>query len=112
MLQSKSKGGEMVKGGTYWSYVVPTLGLIAVGVLPGYLKELYGAFASKLVEAYVVFGCMFIVMVLGGLSVMIFRDRAALSHSMKVFRFRPDETVSDTAELATARVKNSRRENE
>jgi len=112
MLQSKSKGGEMVKEGSYWSYAAPTLGLVALGILPGYLKELYGSFAGKLVEAYVVFGCAFIVMVLGGLSVMIFRDRAALSHSMKVFRFRPDETVSDTDELAPARVKNSRMENE
>ena len=91
MLKLRSRGGETIKGGTYWSYAAPTLGLIALGVLPGYLKELYGSFAGKLVEAYVVFGCMFIVMVLGGLSVMIFRDRAALSHSMKVFRFRPDE---------------------
>jgi len=112
MFKLSSKGGETVKGGTYWSYAVPTLGLIAVGVLPEYLKGLYGAFAGKLVEAYVVFACMFIVMVLGGLSIIIFRDRAALSHSMKVFRFRPDETASASDELAPVKVQANRIENE
>jgi len=55
---------------------------------------------------------MFIVMVLGGLSIMIFRDRAALSHSMKVFRFRPDETASASDELAPVKVQANRIENE
>jgi hypothetical protein len=111
MLKLRSKGGEMVEEGSYWNYAVPTLGLIALGVLPEYLKGLYGAFTGKLVEAYVVFGCLFIVMVLGGLSIVVFRDRAALSHSMKVFRFRPDETVSGTDELAPIRVQSNRTEN-
>jgi hypothetical protein len=112
MLKLKSKDGETVKGGTYWSYVAPTLGLVALGVLPEYLKGFYGSFAGKLVEAYVVFGCLFIVMVLGGLSVMVYRDRAALSHSMKVFRFRPDEAVTDSDVLAPVKVQSNRIENE
>ena len=140
MLKLRSKGGEMVKGGTYWNYgtgekikmkeneilpgnssvtylkfppaAVPTLGLILVGVLPPYLSSLYGAFTDKLVEAYVATGMLFMVMVVGGLSFMAFRDRSALSRSIKVFRFRPDGPATDTDELAPIKVRTNRIEKE
>jgi len=140
MLKLRSKGGEMVKGGTYWNYgtgekikmkeneilpgnssvtylkfppaAVPTLGLILVGVLPPYLSSLYGAFTDKIVEAYVATGMLFTVMVVGGLSFMVFRDRSALSRRTKVFTFRPDGPASETDELAPIKVQSNRIEKE
>jgi len=90
----------------------PTLALILVGILPGYLSSLYGAYTEKLMEAYVVFGYLFIMAVVGGLSIMVFRDRSALSRSMKVFRFRPSEPVSEAEGLIPIRVQNTRTEKE
>ena len=43
---------------------------------------------------------------------MVYRDRAALSRTVKVFRFRPDEAVSDSDELARIKVEANRYDNE
>lgn len=84
--------------------IAPTLALILVGVLPGYLTSPDAAFTAKLVESSMVFCCLFLLMVLGGLSIMIFRDRSALSHITKAFRFIPDEPVSEVEDLEQIRV--------
>ncbi len=117
MLELRSKGGETVKGGTYWNSdtgeklrieangvlpvklsqsflkfppaIVPTIGLIVIGVLPGYLSGLYSAYTERLVEAYVIFGLLTIFIVCAGLSVMVYRDWSALSRSITVFSYRP-----------------------
>lgn len=107
------KDGRNVKAGSEWRpAVVPLLGLIAVGVLPPMLKGLYEPYAANLVTAYVSAGMFFMVAVLGGLSLMIYRDRAALSRTSKVFRFRPDEPVADSDELAPVRVQTDRHDKE
>jgi hypothetical protein len=140
MLGLRSKGGEMGKGASCGNFntgerntseksgvlpgkssrsflklppaTAPTLALILVGILPGYLSSLYGAYTEKLMEAYIVFGYLFIMTVVGGLSIMVFRDRSALSRSMKVFRFRPSEPVSEAEGLVPIRVQNTRTEKE
>ena len=134
MLRPSSKAGEMGKGASTEKNAsentgvlhgnssrpylklppatAPTLALILVGILPGYLSSLYGAYTEKLMEAYVVFGYLFIMTVVGGLSIMVFRDRSALSRSMKVFRFRPSEPVSEAEGLIPIRVQNTRIEKE
>ncbi len=105
MVKDGRKDGNAVKAGSEWLPAVPpVLALIAVGVLPPLLKGLYEPYVGNLVTAYVAFGMLFMVAVVGGLSLMVYRDRSALSRSTKVFRFRPDETVSDTDELAPIKV--------
>jgi hypothetical protein len=90
MVKEGRKGGEAVKAGTNWKpAVVPALALIAVGVVPGLLKGLYEPFTGKLVTAYVVFGMLFMSMVIGGLAFMVFRDLS--SRTMKIFRLAPSE---------------------
>lgn len=85
-----SKNGTAVKSGTDWRpAIVPTIALIAIGVLPPLLKGLYEPFAANLVTAYVAFGMLFMVAVVGGMSLMIFRDLS--SRRQKVFRLAPDE---------------------
>jgi hypothetical protein len=99
MVKGGSKNGMTVKAGTDWRpAIVPALALIAVGVLPGMLKGLYEPYAAKLMEAYVSFGMLFIVAVLGGLSVMVFRDLS--SRRMKIFRLAPNEQSVDEADGA------------
>lgn len=141
MFKLRSKGGEVAKGGTYWNLdtgekiiiqqnevlpgkssqlysklppaTLPTLALILVGVLPGYLSSLYGAYVEKLMEAYVVFGYLFIGSVFVGLSIMIYHERSALRRTMKIFRFRPGEPVDDREEeLALIKVQRNRIEKE
>ena len=68
---------------------MPALALIAVGVLPPFLKVLYEPYAANLVTAYVSAGMLFTVAVLGGLSLMVFRDLS--SRRQKVFRLAPSE---------------------
>jgi len=133
MSKLRSRDGEVVTGGTYWNVdtgekiliqqnevlpgklsqlysklppaTAPMLGLILVGVLPGYLSGLYGAYVETLMQAYVMFGYLFIGTVLLGLSIMVFRDRSALRRTMKIFRFRPGELVYDREEeLALIKV--------
>jgi hypothetical protein len=83
---------ETRKTGTDWRpAVVPALGLVGIGVLPGLLKGLYEPYTANLVTAYVSFGMLFMVTVIGGLSVMVFRDLA--SRRMKIFRFAPEERL-------------------
>ena len=73
MVKDGRKAGEVVKAGTDWSpAVLPALALIAVGVLPGLLKGLYEPYTANLMAAYVSFGMLFIVAVIGGLSLMVF----------------------------------------
>jgi len=89
MVKDGSKVGEAVKSGTDWRpAVVPTLALIAVGVLPGLLKGIYEPHVSNLMTAYVAFGMLFMVAVVGGLSLMVYRDLS--SRRTKVFRLVPD----------------------
>ncbi len=78
--------------------IVPALALIAVGVLPPMLKGLYEPFAANLVTAYVSFGMLFMVAVVGGLSLMVFRDLS--SSRQKVFRLAPDAQPLDNADGA------------
>ena len=109
MVKDGKKEGKVVKEGENWRpAVMPTLALIAVGVLPGLLKGLYEPYTANLMAAYVTFGMLFMVAVLGGLSLMVYRDRSALSRTVKVFRFRPDESVSDSDELARIKVQTNR----
>ena len=90
MVKDGRKVGEAVKSGTDWRpAVAPTLALIAVGVLPGLLKGLYEPFAANLMAAYVAFGMLFMVAVVGGMSLMVYRDLS--SRRTKVFRLAPDE---------------------
>jgi len=84
--------------------LAPTLALILVSVLPEYLSSQDGAFTEKLVQSSIEFCCLFMIMVLGGLSIMIFRDRSAVSRSMKAFRFRPAEPVSEVEDLEQIRI--------
>lgn len=89
MVKNGRKAGEVVKAGTDWRpAIVPALALIAVGVLPGLLKGLYEQYTANLVTAYVSFGMLFIVAVVGSLSLMVFRDLS--SRRMKVFRLAPE----------------------
>jgi len=112
MEKDGRKAGSVVKAGENWRpAIVPALGLIAVGVLPPLLKGLYEPYVGNLVTAYVAVGMLFIVAVVGGLSLMIYRDRAALSHHVKVFRFRPAEPVSVSDELAPIKVESERLDN-
>ena len=91
MAKEARKGVETVEAVTDWRpAIVPTLGLITVGVLPGLLKGLYEPFTANLVAAYVSSGMLFMVAVVGGLSGMIFRDLS--SRRMKIFRLAPDQT--------------------
>ena len=90
MAKEARKGVETVEAVTDWRpAIVPTLGLITVGVLPGLLKGLYEPFTANLVAAYVSCGMLFMVAVVGGLSGMIFRDLS--SRRMKIFRLAPDQ---------------------
>ncbi len=89
MVKDEKLVGEVVKAGTDWRpAVLPTLGLIAVGVLPGLMKDLYAPYTANLMAAYVSFGMLFISAAIGGLSWMVFRDLS--SRRTKVFRFVPD----------------------
>jgi len=90
MVKDVRKGGEAMKERTDWRpAVVPALGLIALGVLPGLLKGLYEQYTANLVVGYVSLGMLFLVAVIGGLSLMVFRDLS--SRRTKVFRLLPDE---------------------
>jgi hypothetical protein len=140
MVKLRSKGGETVKAGAYWNYdtgekirmeengalpgkssqsyvkfppaMLPTLGLILIGIIPGYMSGLYASYTEKLMEAYVTFGLLATVVVLGGISIMVYRDRAVFSRKIRVFRFRPSEPVSDTEDLIPVKIWNSRTKNE
>jgi len=113
MVKDGKKVGTVVKEGENWRpAVVPALALIAVGFLPALLTRLYEPYVGSLVTAYVASGMLFIVMVLGGLSFMMYRDRAALSRTTKVFTFRPDEVASDSDEVAPIKVETNRPDNE
>jgi len=90
----------------------PTLALILIGILPGYLKDLYGPYAELLMQAYVTFGYLFMIPVIGGLSIMVFRERAVLSRTMKTFKFRPGLTAAETDRLARVKVPVRRSERE
>ncbi len=82
--------GSKAKKGTDWRpAIVPALALIAVGVVPGLLKSLYEPFTAKLMAAYVSFGMLFMVAVVGGLSLMVLRDLS--SRRQKVFRLAPEQ---------------------
>ena len=90
MVRDGRVAREAVKTGTDWKpAVVPALSLIAVGVLPGLLKGLYEPYTANLMAAYVSFGMLFMVAVIGGLSLMVFRDMS--TRRQKVFRLAPDE---------------------
>lgn len=89
MVKEESKNGKRAKAGTDWRpAIVPTLALIGIGVVPGLLKGLYEPYTANLMAAYVSFGMLFMVAVVGGLSLMVFRDMS--SRRMKVFRLAPD----------------------
>ncbi len=82
--------GRKVKSGTDWRpAIVPALALIAVGVVPGLLKSLYEPHTAKLMAAYVSFGMLFMVAVVGGLSLMVLRDLS--SRRQKIFRLAPEQ---------------------
>jgi hypothetical protein len=105
MVKDGKIAGEVVKSGTGWRpVVVPTLALIAVGVLPGLFKGLYEPYVANLMAAYVSFGMLFMVAVVGGLSLMVFRDMS--SRRTKVFRLVPDVQSAPEAE-GTVRIKST-----
>ena len=90
MVREEKKGGEAVKAGADWKpAVVPTLALIAVGIIPGLLKGLYEPYTGTLMAAYVTFGLLFTSLVLGGLAFMVFRDLS--DRKMTIFRLGPSE---------------------
>ena len=90
MVKEGSKDGKAANVWTEWRpAIVPTLAIIAVGVLPPMLKGLYEPYTANLMAAYVSFGMLFFVAVLGGLSLMIFRDLS--SRRQKIFRLAPSE---------------------
>jgi len=99
MVKDVRKGGEAVMERTDWRpAVMPALGLIALGVLPGLLKGLYEQYTANLVVGYVSLGMLFLVAVIGGLSLMVFRDLS--SRRTKVFRLLPDEELVPEADGA------------
>jgi len=140
MVKLRSKGVESVKAGTYWNYdtgekirmeengalpgkssqsyvkfppaMFPTLALILVGILPGYMSGLYASYTEKLMEAYVTLGLLATVVVLGGIFIMVYRDLAAFSRRNKVFRYRPSEPISETEVLVPIKIPNSQTMNE
>lgn len=140
MVKLRSKGVESVKAGTYWNYdtgekirmeengalpgkssqsyvkfppaMFPTLALILVGILPGYMSGLYASYTEKLMEAYVTLGLLATVVVLGGIFIMVYRDLAAFSQRNKVFRFRPSEPISETEVLVPINIRNSQTKND
>lgn len=140
MVKLRSKGVESVKAGTYWNYdtgekirmeengalpgkssqsyvkfppaMFPTLALILVGILPGYMSGLYASYTERLMEAYVTLGLLATVVVLGGIFIMVYRDLAAFSRRNKVFRFRPSEPISETEVLVPINIRNSQTKND
>ena len=138
MVKLSSKGGETVKAGTYWNHATgekirmekcgalpgkpsqsyvkfppamfPTLALILVGIVPGYMSGLYASYTERLMEAYVAFGLLATAGVFGAMSIMVYRDRAALSHKIRVFRFRPSEPVSGSEDLVPVNIRSSQTE--
>jgi len=108
MVNLGSKGAERVKGGSQWSWAIPTLGLILVGVVPPYLKDLYSAYAEQLMKAYVTAGFAFLIAVIGVLSIMVLRDLISPTQTTKTFRFSPEVPASETDELARVKVSNKR----
>ncbi|MGC2062120.1 MAG: hypothetical protein WA610_04020 [Thermodesulfovibrionales bacterium] len=139
MVKLRSKGGETVKAGTYWNYdtgekirmeengvlpgkssqsyvkfpppMLPTLGLILIGIVPGYMSGLYAAYTERLMEAYVTFGILATVGVFGFMSIMVYRDRAAFLRKIRVYRLSPSEPVSETEDLIPVKIRNSQTEN-
>jgi len=99
MVKDGRKGGEVVKEGTDWrAAVVPMLALLALGVLPGLVSGLYEQYTANIVVGYVSLGMLFTVAVIGGLSLMVFRDLS--SRRTEVFRFVPDEQSAPEADGA------------
>jgi hypothetical protein len=89
MVKEGSENGKAAKAWTDWRpAIVPALALIAVGVVPGLLKGLYEPYTGNLMAAYVSFGMLFMVAVVGGMAFMALRDLS--SRRQKVFRLAPD----------------------
>ena len=75
---------KVVKAWMDWRpAIVPSVALIGVGVLPDMLKDLYEP-STELIAAHIPLVMLFIVAVLGALSVMVFRDLS--SRRMIAFR--------------------------
>ena len=93
MAKDLIKNGKAGRSSTSWKPAIfMTLALIAVGVFPSMLKGLYEQYASQLMVAYVSFGMLFVVFVVGGLSLIVIRDLA--TRRQKVFRLAPSEQTA------------------
>ncbi|GAB4483404.1 MAG: hypothetical protein OHK006_04290 [Thermodesulfovibrionales bacterium] len=96
-LSSKEKSGRGEASFNLKAAMAPALGLIALGILPEYLKVLYGAYTDQLLRAYVTAGYVFLGSVFAGMAVVILRDftRTGVSETIsraRVFGWRPGES--------------------
>ncbi len=90
MTKDLIKNGKAGESFTSWKpAILPTVALIAVGVLPPMLKGLYAQYTSQLMAADVSFGMLFVAFVVGGLSLMVIRDLS--TRRQKIFRLAPSE---------------------
>lgn len=71
--------------GEWKGAIIPTLVLIILIALPGFIKGLFEPYAGKLMYAYVTGGMLFIAAILGSLAFMAMRD--VTSGKTKVFRY-------------------------
>lgn len=85
--------------------MVPMIGLILIGVLPEYLKNLSIEYTDQLLNAYVTAGYIFLGSVFAGIAIMVLRDSATIWRAEKtsgglaesvqksaVFGWRPGES--------------------
>jgi len=75
--------------------IVPSVALVGVALLPDMLKGLYESYSTELITAHVPLVMLFIVAVLGVLSVMVFRDLSSRRMSAfrgATFRWKPGES--------------------
>ena len=94
MVKEGSKNNKAVKAWMDWRpAIVLSVALIGIVVLPGMLEGLYEPYSAELIAAHIPLVMLFIVAVLGALSVTIFRDLSSRPISaFVVFRWRPGES--------------------
>ena len=95
---AKSSIDTVEERGVWKAAIVPTIALIAVGVLPGLMKGFYEPYVGKLMSAYVASGLFFITAILCGLAFMVVRDLS--SRKTKVFRLAPGTSPVETQDGA------------
>ncbi len=83
--------------------IVLSVALIGIGILPDMLKGLYEPYSAELIAGHIPLVMLFIVAVLGALSVMVFRDlssRILRTFGGAAFRWRPGEAYLAVKKLS------------